>query len=216
MTIHKRAVQFDDTKNQTKFFEREDACVDELWLSQYEFQTIKDNGRASAREFRRRGHSNLLNGVFASPVSSAEQQIVAYCCLSGPLCPRGLERYCNRQLSEERADCKDQARQQVLDAQNTYKSCDYNELSAILASIYRIASEDSAVFALRMGKADAKAATQTTQVTRAAMRRRSSGYSSVHSVESLDSLHRSPRRQAVRCPVVPRKQADDPLVAGVA
>ncbi len=215
MAINKRVVRFDDTRNQTRTFERDEGSADELWFSLSEFESIKESGRASAREFRRRGYSNLLNNVFESPVSNTEQLLVAFCSLPGPLCQRGLERYCNRQLTEERTDCKDQARQQVLDAQNTYKSCDYNELSAKLASIYRIASEDSAVFARRMGEADAKAVTRTTQVSRAAMRRRSSGYSSVQSGGSLDSLDRPPRK-AVRCPMSPRKRPDDPLVAGVA
>jgi hypothetical protein len=164
-----------DNSNEIRMFVvADDILKDDLWFSADEFEKIKAESRADARQWRKMGYNKLLNDTFAIVASNHDGMMAkydpqtfinAFCAFDGILNRRGLERFCSRKHGEERSDAKDRSRQVVIDAQKRLGLNDskfiasqedvWHEVSVVYAQSCR----EAKIFARRMGIGDEEAVT---------------------------------------------------------
>ena len=202
---------FSDIRSIPSLSELSDEEIERQWFEPEDFYRFKLTAKHIALEARRlSGFNRLLENSFAlaGPFSPDEDPLMRWS-RYGHL-QRGLEQWVSPKHGEERHKKKRDAIDAVLKAQDLLRTTrgDPEDTVRQLAEMSKIYTKDAALFAQRMGKADANVALPETRrdVSSHDLMRRSSqsltlaDYKHGGSVKSLDSvilpvLHRPPREK---------------------
>ena len=202
---------FSDIRSIPSLSELSDEEIERQWFGPEDFYRFKLTAKHIALEARRlSGFNRLLENSFAlADPSSPDEDALMRWSRYGHL-QRGLEQWVSPKHSHERHEKKRVAIDAVLKAQDFLRTTrgDPEDIVRQLAEMSKKYTKDAALFAQRMGKADADVALPETRrdVSSHDLMRRSSqsltlaDYKHGGSVKSLDSvilpvLHRPPREK---------------------